>query len=902
MTLERYSNGETANKYCKVRNLRNESDVEQNFLVPLLDELGYTEDYRESKETIPEKEIGKGKKKKGYRPDFICFADKAHLKPVLIIDAKHPMSKSPEEGVDDSQLYTSVIRRKLDDPKPIQYCMGTNGDRTIVKHYERETVEFTLGFTDFRDGNFKFETFKADMARTARAKSLSATSEPFELRKPEPNEIRSIFEACHNIIYRRDFKSPGPAFWEFCKLMFIKLNEDKKLRSDKELEILIRAGKPLPVDKVVFSTHYIATREHGDPNPIATLFRRYRDDFETQIRRGEKKRIFAEDEEIKLKPLTIKRVVELLQHHDLIKIDEDLNGRLFQTFLSATMRGRALGQYFTPRTVVEFMTGLAGLKLAREPPYAPYIIDACCGTGGFLIEAMAEMITQLKTGPLSKVLSVAEMKNIEDAIKDEHLFGIDAGEDPPIAKIARINMYLHGDGGSRIWASDALDKRIKVEDTEDPELRAEKEELRKIILKDKTKFDFALTNPPFSMRRTTKESDQRTVLEDYQCLRYVDQKGVSKVKSSLKSNVMFLERYYDLLKNGGTLLTVIDESVLNTDTDRPFRDWMLRNYYLRAVISLPQWAFFEAGSNVKTSILHMEKKSEPSEDQPHTFYARSENIGYDMMRQDESRSDLPQVQEAYFKFKQSGTVPDISKRQWTDKSRFFVRKLAYGTRRIDFEWLDPRHEEMQKQLDRIRKTKGYELESLDGLISRGICQIVKGKTAEVYVSEGVPIIKLRNVTNEGINWNTDYVLKDFFSSNPESHLRLNDILVTSTGVGTIGRVALLDRNVECMTDGHVATIRILDTDRITPSFLAYYLRSTFGQMQMEKYTVGSTGQTELNDPDIAKISLLYPSDVSQQKEILKSARSHEENALRSRDSYLEHIEKAKGEFFKALAS
>ena len=431
MGLEYFSNDEPENKYGKLKNLRNESDVEQNFLVPLLEDLGYNEDYRETKETIEEQSIGKGNKKKGYRPDFVCYSDKAHLRPVLVIDAKHPL-KAPEDGVNDAQLYTSIIRRRLDEPKPVQFCIGSNGNITVVRHYDRDVDEYRLVFSDFKDGNTKFESFKADLNRNARAKSLSIVSEPFEFSKPDTNEIRGIFEACHLVIWRREFESPVPAFWEFCKLMFIKLNEDRELRNDPELKKLIDSGKPLPRERVVFSTYYIGTHEHGDPNPIASLFRRFRNDFETQILSGEKKRIFDTNEEIKLQPLTIKRVVQLLEHHDLIKIDEDLNGRLFQTFLSATMRGRELGQFFTPRTVVEFMTDLAEFKVISNPPYAPYVVDACCGTGGFLIETMAKLVNQLKKGHLSKVLNKDEMDTIEKDIKDHHLFGIDAGKDPPI--------------------------------------------------------------------------------------------------------------------------------------------------------------------------------------------------------------------------------------------------------------------------------------------------------------------------------------------------------------------------------------------------------------------------------------------------------------------------------------
>lgn len=510
------------------------------------------------------------------------------------------------------------------------------------------------------------------------------------------------------------------------------------------------------------------------------------------------------------------------------------------------------------------------------------------------------MVHNLKNARHLRTIPKEQKNEIEKTIKDKHIFGIDAGKNPPIARIARINMYLHGDGGSRIYFADSLDKKVKVEQTGDPELRTERRELQRFLTEEMIPFDVCLTNPPFSMKKRETEPDQRLILQDYKIRSYTDRAGKQKNKTSLKSNVMFLERYHDILKDGGTLLTVIDESVLNTDSDKIFRDWMLRNYYIKGVFSLPQWAFFEAGSNVKTSILMLEKKSKPSDDQPVTFYGRSMNIGYAMMKQDESKSDLNLIRDAYFKFNETGDVPRDKKTSWNDKSRFFAVQLSPSTRRIDFEWLDPRHKEMDRRLNKIQEKKGYKVGTIGDLISDGICQVIKGKTATPYVSQGMPILKVRNVTNEGINWNTDYVLRAFFDKNPECHLKQSDVLITSTGVGTIGRVAVLDKSIDCMTDGHVTTIRILNTSKLSPDYLAHYLRSIFGQTQIERFTVGSTGQTELNDSDISLIKILYPESIDEQEKVLRLALNHERNALKSRDEYRASLENASQEFKKAL--
>lgn len=892
----------TANKFCKLRNLRGESDVEQNFLVRLLDDMGFTEDYRKTKATLRPVRIDKGKKGRIYVPDYICYLDKGHKVPVLLVDAKAP-DGSAAEGVTDSQLYASVLRRRLAKPKPEQFCIGSTGLLTLVRHYDSDTTLHSLSFEDFSDSNPKFQQLKKELARDGSAYK-SDPSNDFIFQKPDLREIRALFEACHDVIWKREFESPVPAFWEFCKLMFIKLHEDRLLHTDLELKTKIEAGQPLPQEKVIFSIQYLdRNTSSSSPNPVATIFETIRNDFEGQVLSGEKKRIFDTNERLKLEPLTIRRVVGLLEHHDLIRIDEDLNGRLFQTFLSATMRGKQLGQFFTPRTVVDFMCNLADLTVRREPPYSPLIIDACCGTGGFLIEAMAKMIRQLKDGPLAQILSQSEREKIEKAIKDNRLFGIDAGRDPPVARIARINMYLHGDGGSRIYSADALDKRIRISPTADPDVKRELRQLRDLLVGDKAlRFDIALTNPPFSMKKEAKEVDQQQILQDYESA-YTTRKDIRRLRSSLKSNVMFLERYRDLLRPGGRLITVIDESVLNTTSDADHRERLFRHFYVRAVFSLPQDAFTEAGANVKTSILVLDRKEELSDDQPVTFYGRSENIGYKGARINESLSDLPALLEAFQQFQKTGKPPGTTKHHWTEHTRFFATRLVDSVARMDFEWNDPRHVEMERRLQEIAAAKGYEVHSLGG--QDGLCDFISGRVGEEYVSEGVPIIKVRNVTGEGINWSADFVLRSFYQNNPASHLQAEDVLVTTTGLGTIGRVDLLEvddleRNGPCMTDGHVTTLRLKIPRRISPDFLVHYLRSPLGQMQMERYTVGCTGQTELNDSDLAKVQVIYPNDPEEQTAVLSEAKRYEEAARRAREDHQRNRSLSRTEFERLL--
>lgn len=80
----------------------------------------------------------------------------------------------------------------------------------------------------------------------------------------------------------------------------------------------------------------------------------------------------------------MKELVARFETTDLYGIDADLNGRMFETFLNATLRGKDLGQYFTPRSVAKLATQMAGLH--ATPDHTDVVLDACCGTGGSLLK------------------------------------------------------------------------------------------------------------------------------------------------------------------------------------------------------------------------------------------------------------------------------------------------------------------------------------------------------------------------------------------------------------------------------------------------------------------------------------------------------------------------------------
>lgn len=500
----------------------------------------------------------------------------------------------------------------------------------------------SLKFEDFKVGNKKFEDLQELISNSKLSVAIqrpTTKTETFEFKQVAVKELEGIFRACHNLIWKKEKKKPTEAFYEFAKLFFVKVSHDRELH---------KLNRELKIDDFKFSERWIEQQQaESILNPInSVLFINLRNELESKVRKKEKKRVFDSDEKINLKPSTIKEVVKILEHLNLYDVHEDLNGRMFETFLTATIRGKELGQFFTPRTVVEFMVGLADLKCNKEK--IDTVLDACCGSGGFLIDAMADMWKKVER---NTHLSSTEKDTIRNDVVTKYLYGMDADKDErlPISRIARMNMVLHGDGSNKIyWIPDSLDKKIKIEKGIEEELKEEAEEIKDLLLNKEKKFDVVLTNPPFSMKYEKKKDDEKEILEEYEIAK---KRASGELRSSVKSNVLFLERYRDLLEPHGKLITVMDESVLNTATEKEYRDFIRDNFIIKAVISLPRNTFVNADTTVKTSVLYLIKKAEPQETQPDVFMAMSNNVGHsDSGKKTPELEDLKIILEEFKRF------------------------------------------------------------------------------------------------------------------------------------------------------------------------------------------------------------------------------------------------------------
>ena len=211
-----------------------------------------------------------------------------------------------------------------------------------------------------------------------------------------------------------------------------------------------------------------------------------------------------------------------------------------------------------------------------------------------------------------------------------------------------------------------------------------------------------------------------------------------------------------------------------------------------------------------------------------------------------------------------------------------------GEERLDFEFSRPEHRKETNELIKLSKRKSWVLEKLKDLCIR----VGRGKGSPIYTIEGVPLLKVRNLHNEYIDEETDFVLKDWFEQNKKRiAIKKDDILLTSTGVGTIGKVDIIREDKEIGIDGHITIIRVKKENN--PKYILYYLRSKLGQSQIERFTTGCTGQTELNYKHVENFNILIPKDRYEQDKIVKEIESYLDKSNMALKSYKENIIKLK---------
>lgn len=423
------------------------------------------------------------------------------------------------------------------------------------------------------------------------------------------DEFTKTLRACHNIIRNNDKLSPEAAFDEISKLLFMKIRFE---RDNKGM-------------KVFTKQEYLDAAQNHEKNVrpglkgtdlyalsyMQFLFRTTKEFFKDD-------RLFDDKDEINIRENSFIQILEKLETFNLSDTQDDVKGIAFEEFLGTTFRGE-LGQFFTPRTIVDFMTEIL------DPQEGEVICDPTCGSGGFLIKAFEYVREKIEADIRSKKdsLRLSIEGNDYDALPEDKqvkishsidkmqaalnteldtgiegsrmyqlsrncIYGTDAN--PRMARTSKMNMIMHGDGHGGVHHHDGL---LNING----------------IFEER--FDVILTNPPFGQNvdrgqliseadKFTDEEMKKKYKKKYgaaydEALKQVDDHIGESLLSlydlgniSTLTEVLFMERCLRLLKKGGRMGMVLPEGVLNNKNLQAVREYFEGKAKIILICSIPQ--------------------------------------------------------------------------------------------------------------------------------------------------------------------------------------------------------------------------------------------------------------------------------------------------------------------------
>ena len=274
---------------------------------------------------------------------------------------------------------------------------------------------------------------------------------------------------------------------------------------------------------------------------------------------------------------------------------QDIQGDVYEYLLSEIAAAGKNGQFRTPRHIIKLMAELV------QPQLGQRIADPACGTGGFLLGAYQYIVTQLhkdksklqpdEDGFIRSSVSGMLTEKVKN-ILDQSIFGFDV--DTTMVRLGLMNLMMHGFDEPNIDYTDTLSKSYNEENT----------------------YDVVMANPPF-----TGSIDKGDINESFKT-------------ATTKTELLFVERIFNMLKTGGTAAVVVPQGVLfgSGKAFKQVRQLIIEQAELKAVIAAPS-GVFKPYAGVSTAILVFTKGGETND----VWFYDMQSDGYSL---DDKRAKL----------------------------------------------------------------------------------------------------------------------------------------------------------------------------------------------------------------------------------------------------------------------
>jgi N-6 DNA methylase len=328
--------------------LKPEEEVRQTYIKRLVDSYGYTLSQMDQEIQVTNSLRGQG----AARADIVVWRSKedkeAKKYPLIVVECKAE----------------SVTIHKEDYYQGLNYASWAHADFFVTTNL-KETRIFKVVKGQIPD---KLDEI-VDIPNVKQAGNQKEIEKLLKQTKAfTRDEFSKLLFKCHNIIRNNDKLSPEAAFDEISKILFIKIRYERE--NDE--------GQIFSKERFVANrkAYEALNKEMGVTDAIPF----YQNLFEKTKQQFANEHLFDDNAKIEIRENSFEQIVKELEIYNLSTTSDDVKGIAFEKFLGKTFRGE-LGQFFTPRTVVDFMVSVL------DPQEGEFVCDPCCGSGGFLIKA-----------------------------------------------------------------------------------------------------------------------------------------------------------------------------------------------------------------------------------------------------------------------------------------------------------------------------------------------------------------------------------------------------------------------------------------------------------------------------------------------------------------------------------
>lgn len=589
-----------------LKSLTGDEEIVRAFLIDrLVNELDYKP---ENIEIEKEYSVKAGHGKLSPRIDILVKDEKGN--PFFFIEAKAPDKFEKDKSEIEGQLFSLAQAEEKDFKTKVKYLVYYTADlqeegildKAIIIDFEKYR-----NYTDWENGGFiSIATELTAGYGEPKKQPLIKGHEKHDLRtKINREEIEGLGRNLHNVLWGGGGTNDSEIFYSLVNIILAKIQDEYEKEDEQEYDFQIYQ----------YGSHIESSEKVYDR--INQLYKRA---LKEQLNVSEQQKI-DDDNIINRNKFPLNKLiytVQALESFSFLEGRSSLDGKdiLGDFFESITRDGfkQNKGQFFTPTPIVNFLLyalQLDNLAIDRlnNDKHLPHIIDPSAGSGTYLVEAMKLITKEVKYKQFHKVKTSKDVKwRFEELFKPDYqenkwarnyLYGSEINFD--LGTASKVNMILHGDGSTNIFVKDGLlPFRFYVKETSPNYLETATADTLYNDKEVNAKFDVVISNPPFSV-----DLDTQTQREIKNAFVFGDKKN---------SENLFLERYYQLLKEGGRLGVVLPESVFDTTENKYIRLFLFKYFNVKAIVSLPQ-VTFEPYTSTKTSLLFAQKKTKKQVEQ-----------------------------------------------------------------------------------------------------------------------------------------------------------------------------------------------------------------------------------------------------------------------------------------------